>query len=136
MEFASATLADIYGFYSASEPSIYLTKSQALRSKFERLEDVIESGPYFGGEAFTVVDAAFAPAFRYFNVFDAIDHRLFDALPKLQKWRTRLQDRPSVRAAAPADYEARLLTFVTRRQSHLAHLLNAHAPALTEVLAP
>lgn len=130
IEYASATLADLYGFYTGDREA-YRAKLQALDLKFRRLEEMLGDGPYFGGEHFSLVDAAFAPVFRYFELFDAIvEHGLLAGRPKLQAWREALRERPSVQGAAPADYDERLRAFIAGRDSYLATL--ASAPALAE----
>src|SRR5687768_8765101 len=62
IEFASATLADIYGLYTGDEAQ-HAAKIEAIETKFQRLETILGDGPYFAGESFSLVDAAFAPAF-------------------------------------------------------------------------
>jgi glutathione S-transferase len=123
IEFASATLADIYGFY-AGDATVHREKLAALDAKFARLEDVLGDGPYFAGEAFTLVDAAFAPAFRYFESFDRIrDDRLFESRPKLAAWRQALSLRPSVAGAVAPDYGAELIAYIRGKNGHLARVL-------------
>lgn len=128
IEFASATLADFVGFYSGDEAA-FRARLEAIDGKFARLEQLLGEGPYFAGERFSLVDAAFAPVFRYFEVFDRlVDHGLFDGRPKLCIWREALAARPSVRGAAPADYAERLHRFIAAKRGHLASL--AREPAL------
>ena len=128
IEFASATLADLFGFYTG-ERETYRSKLQALDAKFRRLEEVLGEGPFFSGARFALVDAAFAPVFRYFELFDGlVEHGLFAARPKLQSWRAALLERPSVQGAAPADYAERLRAFIEAKDGHLASL--ARQPAL------
>jgi glutathione S-transferase len=76
---------------------------------------------FFDGERFSIVDAAFGPVFRYFDVFDRIqDFGFFSALPKVQAWRGALALRPSVIAAVREDYENLLMAFLKRRGSALS----------------
>jgi glutathione S-transferase len=132
IEFASATLADIAGFYTAVEAEQFTSRSIVLEGRFARLEDELGHGPWFGGTDFSIVDAAFAPVFRYFDVFDTvIDHGIFEGKPKLQVWRAELRERPSVRGAVSADYGELLREFVLSRGSHLAGLVAVSAEAGT-----
>jgi glutathione S-transferase len=122
IEFASATLADFSGFYSGDKAT-FRGKLTAIDGKFARLEQLLADGPFFAGERFSLVDAAFAPVFRYFEVFDRlVDHGLFEGRPKLRAWREALAARPSVQAAAPADYAERLAAFVAAKHGYLATL--------------
>lgn len=89
-----------------------------------RLEDRLEAPPYFDGGAFSLVDAAFGPVFRYFDVFDRIgDFGVLTGKPKVASWREALAARPSVRAAVTPGYDARLSAFLQARKSHLSRLM-------------
>jgi glutathione S-transferase len=121
IEFASALLGGIGAFYNAPDAAALEASRRALRRRFEQLEAVLGAGPYFAGQRFSVVDAAFAPALRYFETFDALgDWGWFDALPRVCAWRSALAERASVRDAVAPDYAARLRGFVARRGSALA----------------
>jgi glutathione S-transferase len=95
IEFASALLADFYGLYAGDEAT-FETRLKAIAIKLDRLEAELGDGPFFAGEAFSLADAAFAPALRYFEVFDRVlGDRFFEARPKLAAWRRGLAGRPS-----------------------------------------
>ncbi|WP_439859737.1 glutathione S-transferase family protein [Pseudomonas sp. MBLB4136] len=124
IEFASAVLNDIARFYNAADADQLDARHQALRRRFEQLEDRLQAGPWFAGERFSLVDAAFAPVFRYWQVFERIaDFDTFAGLNKVERWRQALARQPSVQAAAPADYAQRLWQFIERRDSQLSSLL-------------
>ena len=122
MEFGSAVLNTIGGFYNAADAVALEARRVELRGRFEQLERVVDAqGPWFGGSAFSLVDAVFAPVFRYFDVFEALgEPALFDGLPRVQAWRAALAQRPSVQKAAPADYAQRLERFLVERNSELS----------------
>jgi glutathione S-transferase len=128
IEFASAVLNDIARFYNAADATQLEAQHLALRRRFEQLEDELEDGPWFAGAAFSLVDAAFAPVFRYWQVFERIaDFATFADLDKVERWRLALAQRPSVRGAVPADYGQRLRQFIARRDSQLSTLLEQQA---------
>lgn len=84
---------------------------------------MLGDGPYFAGHGFSLVDAVFAPIFRYFDLFDTlVEHRIFDGLTRVSAWRRTLAERPSVKAAVGSDYGERLMTFL---KQHDAYLLRA-----------
>ncbi len=123
IEFASATPADIYGYYTARDEEAFEQKREAISVKFQRLEETLGEGPFFAGAGFSLVDAAFAPVFRYFDLFDRITGPgLFEDQPKLSAWRQALAARPSVRGAVPKDYLERLRDFIRTKGSYLASL--------------
>jgi glutathione S-transferase len=123
IEFGSAVLNDIAGFYAAPDDAALRTKAAQLEQKFARLEARVVASPWFEGETFSLVDAVFGPVFRYFDVFDEIgDFTIVTGKPKLARWRAALAARPSVKRAVSSDYPALLRDFIDRRRSYLAQL--------------
>lgn len=123
IEFGSAVLSDIAGFYAAPDQATFNAKTLQLEQRFARLEARVAAAPWFDGENFSLVDAVFGPVFRYFDVFDEIaDFGILADKPKLVRWRKALAARPSVRAAVSADYPALLRAFIERRNSWLSGL--------------
>ena len=118
VEVASATLNQVWQLYTAPDEAGFDSARDGLRRRFEQLEATLPAaGPWFAGAAFSVVDAAFAPVFRYFEVIDA--DALLDGLPRLAAWRAALAARPSVRGAVAADYPRRLRDFIVRQRGWL-----------------
>ncbi len=126
IEFGSAILGTIWGFNTATDPEALEAKRKELQSKCEVMEKALQEGPYFAGEAFSLVDAAFAPIFRYFDVYDGIaDLGVFADTPKVRAWRQALAARPSVRNAVAADYPQKLIRFIKGRGSELSRRIAA-----------
>jgi glutathione S-transferase len=126
IEFASATLNDIWAFYTAPDEAAFEAKAKALSGKFDKLERRLGPGPYFAGDTFSLVDAAFAPVFRYFDVFDRIgDFGILADKPRVAAWREPLAARPSVRDAVAPDYQTRLRIFLAGRNSFLSRIMAA-----------
>jgi glutathione S-transferase len=124
VEFGSAMLSDIWGMEVAPTRDALDAKVTALREKCVRLEAMLGDGPWFAGAAFSIVDAVFAPVFRYFDSFDAIfTHGILDGLPKVVRWHAALAARPSVRNAVVADYRERLDRFIAKQNGALAALM-------------
>ena len=120
MEFGSSILSDLWGFETAKDKETYEAKRKALIEKFTRVEAELRNGPFFAGEAFSLVDAVFAPIFRYFDVFDTITSTgVFDGLPRVKAWRTELASRQSVRDAVTHDYAERLKAFLVNHDAFL-----------------
>lgn len=126
IEFASAALNTIWTFYTAGDDAAYQASAKALTEKFRQIELALacSPGPYFDGAQFSLVDAAFAPVFRYFDVFDrASGVDLFGTTPKLSAWRTALAQRSSVHVAVASDYPERLRRFVIEKNGILGKRL-------------
>ena len=123
MEFGSTVLSDVWRLETATDAAPYEAARAAIASKFTWLEKVLGDGPYFEGRRFSLVDAVFAPVFRYFDVFDGIAATaVFAATPKVRAWRAALAGRSSVRNAVTADYGDRLRAFLSERNAHLLRL--------------
>jgi glutathione S-transferase len=121
MEFGSALLGAIGGFYAASDEALLRARANDIRRRFEQVEGELGGGPYFAGAGFGMVDAAFGPVFRYFDVFDAVaDFRCLSGLPKVGAWRVALARRASVRDAVSGEYELGLREFLRGRGSALS----------------
>jgi glutathione S-transferase len=120
MEFGSSMLSDLWAIQTATDYAVFDRAAASLREKFGKLERELGQGPYFAGAKFSIVDAVFAPVFRYFEVLDGlIDLDVMNGLPKVAQWRADLATRPSVRAAVPADYAERLRQFLRERNGVL-----------------
>jgi len=135
MEFGSTILADLWTFETTPDYAAFDTKVAILKDKFARLEAELAApdrapGPFFAGENFSLVDAVFAPVFRYFDVFDRVaDFGVFGGLPNVQAWRKALTQRPSVCGAVPKDYPQRLQAFLAKHNGVIARLAKVRAAA-------
>ena len=116
-------MGNISQLYNANNTRAYNDALDQLAQKWQRLEDNLPSGPYFTGETFSLVDAAFAPALRYLDVFESLTQEKFlNAYPKVQSWRFSLSKRRSVQQAVSYDYNEALVEFIARRDSILGNL--------------
>ena len=95
MEFGSTILSELWGLETTGDAAIFETKRLAVVAKFARVEEALGSGPFFVSKHFSLVDAVFAPIFRYFDVFDQlIDLSVFAETPKVRAWRAELSAWP------------------------------------------
>lgn len=124
IEFASSTLNSIGAFYSARNQAAFDKAEATLKQRFRTLEETLGEGPYFNGRNFSLVDAAFGPVFRYFDVIDRYaDFGFFENVPKVVAWRTVLRQHSSVKRAAVDDYAERLHQFFLKRDAVLTSII-------------
>ena len=103
MEFGSAVLGDVWVLETTGDKATFDAKVKQASDKFTRLEERLVAGPWFDGDKFSLVDAVFAPVFRYFDTIDEIgDFGILDNKPKIARWRKSLRERASVRDAVSA----------------------------------
>jgi glutathione S-transferase len=138
VEFASAMLSTIWTFYTAPDDAALARGRDELRAKFAQLEQVLDAaGPFFAGAHFCIVDAAFAPVFRYFEVFAQWGEAApFEALPRVRAWGAALAARPSVQGAVAHDYADRLARFLLERNSALSRRMALRQPLPAVAGAP
>lgn len=121
MEFGSAILNVIGSYYNAKDAHQLNHQAELIQQKFEQLEAEIGDGPFFSGQRFSMVDAVFAPVFRYFDLFDQISEvDFFTSAPRVRQWRNHLSHCESVQQAVAENYTQMLAEFVLRRQSELS----------------
>lgn len=124
IEVGSAMLGAIARLYGAPDRAGFDDAARTIGQLADRVERHLQTrqiGPWFGGGRFGVVDAVFAPAFRYFDTFEAsAGLQLLDDRPALAAWRADLAQRASVRQAVAHDYPERLERFLIQRDGVLA----------------
>lgn len=126
MEFGTSILANIWTLETTPDQAAFDGAHGAIADKFARIEAVLGEGPFFSGLHFSLVDAVFAPVFRYFDGFERlVELGVFEGKPKVSAWRRALAERPSVKGAVVPDYAERLITFVRRQGGVLAHMFGA-----------
>mgnify|MGYP000656786158 FL=1 len=127
MEFASNTLSNIGQLYNAKEKSAFNAAVVELNNKWRTLERNLQFQEYFNGQEFSLVDAAFAPIFRYFSVFETLTQtQFFEGVKAVSNWMTLLERRPSVKRAVSEHYPQQLMAFLAKRSSYLGLLAQQH----------
>ena len=130
MEFASEVIGSVGQLYNANGNGTFNRARSVLEDKFGRVEEALGDGDsfnrMFSGKDFSLVDAAFAPVFRYFDLIDELTYIDFFAnTPKVAAWRKALKQRPSVISAVADDYPERLRAFFASRNSVVGRLAQA-----------
>lgn len=121
IEYGTGTLAEAWQFLNAKDRTTADAQRAAFRERLARLEGVLERGPYFAGSSFSMVDAVFAPLFRYFDLINpTMTQMIFEDLPRVSRWRDALASRESVAAAVGPDYGHRFQQHLAEHQAILA----------------
>ena len=128
MEYGSSILNDFWGYYTAENKNRFMEQGELIKKKFKRLESELVmanwKGPYFNGEKYSMVDAVFAPVFRYFDVFDKFtEDNLFESKEHVSNWRKHLSNRESSKAVVSENYTSELSEFVKHKDSYLGSLI-------------
>lgn len=127
IEFASATLNNIGQLYSALDETQYKNMVQELNKKWSLVELNLSETGFFSGNNFSLVDAAFAPVFRYFEVFEQFtEFKFLNRHSKISSWRKKMAQRTSVIGAVSQDYPELLTSFVSIRNTYLGQLAKSY----------
>lgn len=104
-EFSGELLVDLYRLSLAPQTDEMEARRRAAREKLERLQGVLSDGPFFNGEPFALVDAAFAPVFLRIALLEELQPLgLLQDLPAVQRWSAALLARPSVRDSVAPEF--------------------------------
>ncbi|MBK1674457.1 glutathione S-transferase [Ectothiorhodospira shaposhnikovii] len=119
IEFGSQAIIDQYRIMMSETEHDLEHHLAAAIAGLRRLEASQGEGPWFNGEAFSLVDAAYAPLFmRYALLNQAMP--LFDGadFPRIQAWADRLNALEAVKGSVVPDFAARLKAYLRAREGY------------------
>ena len=106
LEFGNEILNITFNFLHEKDPKKFNHIKETLIDHFEILEEEFQNGEYFNGADFAMIDAVYAPIFRYQQqIAKYKDYEIFEDAPNVQAWGERLLKRPSAIKAVPESYE-------------------------------
>lgn len=106
LEFGNEILGTTYSFMNESDAKKFNHLKETLIDRFEILEEEIEIGKYFNGDNFAMIDAVYAPIFRYHQQIAKFkDYEIFEDAANVKAWGDRLLERQSVKDSVPDSYE-------------------------------
>ena len=119
IEFGSSLLFDQVKMLKAGNEEDYLKKRELLAGGLARLaREVPAEGPYFRGEHFSLLDAAYAPFFMRFELLRSRRQELTEIIPvRLEAWATALLARGSVKDSVVDDFGERYTAFFRAKGS-------------------
>lgn len=125
IEFGSNLIFDQHGMLTAKNKTEYDEKTQKLRDDLNRLEQQLSGGPYFNGEQFSLVDAAYAPPLMRFSLIDKFyDFKLLNGHEKLLRWQSSLLHKDSVKNSVVPEFEELYVNFIRSANGYVAQLFS------------
>jgi glutathione S-transferase len=110
-------------------------KTKNFTQLFTKVETKLGEGPFFDGERFSMVDAAWIPILhrcdliKTYTGFDFLDGH-----PKVKKWQQALLGTDALKKSVPDNFEDYFVQFYLNEQRYLGRLMNAgHEPARKQV---
>ena len=126
IEFGNEILSITFDFLHTDDAKKFNHLKETLIDRFEILEDEISEGEYFNGDNFSMIDAVYAPIFRYHqNIMDYKDYDLFEDAPNIKAWGDRLLERASVIKSVPSSYNEDMTNYFKKLDSVLGNEINS-----------
>ena len=119
IEFGSDLFFDQVKMLRAKNEEEYQKRKGILAGGMERLvAELPTAGPYFRGERFSLLDAAYAPLFMRFELLSGHRQELSEVMPaRLQGWSRALLARDSVQDSVVGDFGDRFVAFYRAKGS-------------------
>lgn len=123
IEFGSELLATLYRFYTASTEDAYHSNLDELKHKIKQLNAELKDGPYFNGDSFCLIDAAYAPLFSRIALLESLtNNKLYQDAPKVAQWAGYLIDRESVTNSVIPNFSEKYLEHIARAEGFAGNL--------------
>ena len=125
LEFGNEILSTTFKLLHENDSKKFNLLKETLIDKFEILEEEFTEGNYFNGEDFAMIDAVYAPIFRYHQrIAGYKDYEIFEDAPTVKAWGDRLLEQPSVIKSIPESYEADITKFFKNLDSIISQEVN------------
>ncbi len=124
IEFGSALIMSLVGITRAEDEISFNKQKQECLEKLAKLEGAFIQPPFFNGQQFSLVDAAYAPFFMRLQYLEKLySLHLLSHMPTLQKWSEQLLMRNSVQQSVVPEYADLLQDTIKKRQGYIAKQL-------------
>lgn len=123
IEYGSNCLSQQYQWMMAADRETFDRLRLEIKASLERIESVLDVGPWFNGPDFSLVDTAYAPLFmRYLllGAYPMLDEAWF---PKTAAWADALLALPEVQQSVPVDFADRFFRNLGRHSGFGPRLL-------------
>jgi glutathione S-transferase len=121
MEYGTWILELMKDFHNAKDATVLGRHADKMQTMIDFFETRLESGPFYAGSWFSVVDVVFGPIFRYLNLYDRYtDFDFLAKVPKMRKWGEALLTRDSIATAVPSDIDEQLHQSLISRNSEFS----------------
>ena len=121
IDFGSNLLLDFSGLIHAKDSAAFESQCELVKREINWLEKKLGQGPYFNGDAFSLVDIAYAPLFMRTSLL-GLEDRLYPAkqFPKLYAWAETLLKLKELPGSVVNDFEAVLKNHIKAKAPYAA----------------
>ncbi len=108
MEFGNECLGNGYALITAPDENAFQDQLRQLQDKMDRLEAQLGQGPYFNGEAISLIDYSLLPFFQRQKLIETAVPAAIDESrhPRVKRWADHLLQLPLLAESTVPDFEA------------------------------
>ena len=108
-----------YRYYTAKTEDDFHHNLDELKNKIIQLDNKLSSGPFFNGDKFSLVDAAYAPLFTRLALLESlVDNNMYKGAPKLARWAGNLINRDTVKKSVIPEFQEKYLAHIARAEGY------------------
>ena len=124
IEFGGSCCSLTFQIMVAADKQAYEDTVDQLAGNLGQVEAVLGDGPYFNGDSFALIDAAYAPVFIRLDVFrDLFGLDITSDLPRIRDWASTLLAMPAVQSARVPELPDLFRQLITSRKAYVQALL-------------
>jgi glutathione S-transferase len=125
IEFGGTCCSLTFQIMVAPDQDTFEQTATDLADNLGQVEKALGPGPYFNGDDFALIDAAYAPIFIRLDVFrELLDLRVIDRLPRISAWAERLLAMPAVQSARVPELPDLFRQLITSRDAYAQARMN------------
>ncbi|MFK5914380.1 MAG: glutathione S-transferase family protein [Woeseiaceae bacterium] len=125
LEFGNEILTSTFKLLHENDAKKFNHLKETIIDHFEILEEEFSNGNYFNGDDFAMIDAVYAPIFRYHQrIASYKDYNFFEDSPNVKAWGDRLLERPSVINSIPESHEEDITKYFKNLDSIISQEVN------------
>lgn len=119
IEFASELLGAQYRYCIAPTEEEFTKALVGLKHMLSQLEVKLGDGPFFNGEDFCLIDAAYAPFLTRAALLESyVDNDLYKDCPKIARWADTLTKLDSVKKSVKSDFAKKYMDYIINIDSY------------------
>jgi len=130
IQFGEQCIVDQYQLMMAKDEETFDSVRTRTRNNLDKVEKILGKGPWFNGETFSLVDAAYAPIFMRYDLIKPKDDVMPESrYPRINAWSRALLDLPSVQDSVTDDFSKLLVNYIRKNSAYAAKRLVAATAA-------
>lgn len=126
IQFGEQCIGDQYHLTVAKDEDAFETVRARAEGNLDKVEAILGEGPYFNGERFSLVDAAYAPIFMRYALIKPMDDVMPESrYPRLNAWARTLLALPEVQRSVVDEFPTLFAEYVRKNSAYAAERLIA-----------